>query len=468
MSSEKSCETPPQENETKDNNENIAENIEQIVAGGEETKKENGREKKSSLSSTDSEDEDEKLSMKDSIVKKLVVPEKEEDQAKEKSSNEAQEIPQKDEEKPKSDEKTEKQDEEKDVVVINDVEEKQTFKPKPPETPPTSPRRTRSKQNDDEPLTDEEVMQYRDQALRNVPIRGLSDMQYEQIMDELVNERNETVKTNNFEESDRFNAAYELVQRCMIERQKNEAVSESVKQYEEQLKAAKDLVKQFDEETEAQLKALKEAKANQMAAINENHENQLDKHTLEWTSDKKVRQYNRASHTLINLRKQFKLLVQQCRFKEAGEVQKIIATHEAHEKEEAHLQMQRDFDESLRKLQARQEKEKETYRSQAAVQIEQLKQKRARLRVAVINRLNKVEKIGETAKDPEKVWNSLQMQRKEEMATARSAGLSAQVTTKVNVQTADTKEDAMIELPPLVIKRPLRNQTPQKTNRSTN
>lgn len=300
-------------------------------------------------------------------------------------------------------------------------------------------------------------------------MKDLTDGQTDQLLRVLVEERNAKAAENNFKESQRYQKAVSSLTDQQMKRKKASAQKEVLDQIESELKGKRDELAAFDKETEDQIKKFKEDKDAQRRRLEETHQEQLDKHAAEWTADKKVRQYNRASHGLINLRKQFKLLVQQCRFADASDVKAIIDRTEAGEKAVAHAQMQHDFDESLRKLEAKQEGEREFLETNAVVQLAQLEQKRARLRVALVNKLRKVEAQAERAQDQDKVWNSLQMQRLEQVSNAqpRSANASATTTTKVTISTGSTREDATISLPPLNVKRAQRGQT-RKSQRGTN
>lgn len=317
-------------------------------------------------------------------------------------------------------------------------------------------------------LTDEQIENYRQMALQQQPIRNLTDDQYDELLAALVVERNEAVSEQKFAISDRINSAYDFVQKCKLDKQKHEAQSEALTQYKQQLKEVNAELAEYDKETEKQLSELLSNEEKARERLQKTHEAQLDAHVQDWTSEKKQRQYNRASHGLINLRKQFKRLVQQCRFKEAGDVQKIITRAESKEQYEAHLCMQRDYDNSLRMLQHRQRGELQFFEQQSLIRVAQLKQRRERRRVALVNKQKKVEQIGEFVSDSDRVWGKVQTQKKEEAILATSGPiLGRQLITArtTNVNAGDSKEDATICLPPLDTRKGLRSSAGPRSAR---
>ncbi|EAX87200.1 hypothetical protein TVAG_215510 [Trichomonas vaginalis G3] len=333
-----------------------------------------------------------------------------------------------------------------------------------PESPKSIQNNEPEQENDQQsvPLTDEELEHYRQMAFQQQPIRNLTDEQYNYIINSLIQERNEAAAEHKFTVSDRINSAQDFVQKCLLDKQKAEAQNEAINQYKQQLKEVNDEISQYDQETDRLIKELLESQQKARERLENTHNDQLDKHAEEWTSEKKQRQYNRASHGLINLRKQFKRLMQQNRFKEAGDVQSIITKAEEKEKYEAHLSMQRDYDNSLRMLQTRQKGEKQFFEQQSLIHLAQLKQKRERRRVALVNKQKKVEQIGLFANDAEKVWGKVQNQRKDENLSAsgpilsRNGSIISPRTATIKAQ--DSREDATIPLPPLDVRRSLRGQ----------
>lgn len=319
---------------------------------------------------------------------------------------------------------------------------------------PTSRRSNRSSRfrrtiDPEVPLNQDQLLKFRDHALKGEPIVGLSEMQYNQVMDYLIEERNECAAENQFKALFRLGKAYESVYNSMLERRKVAAQQEALDEHRTQLAHIKEEINKYDVETECLIKDLLEEKKQQRMRLMETHERQLDLHASEWSSARKVRQYNRASHNLIMWRKQFKLLVAQCRFSEADQVQHLINRAEKSEQADAHRLMQRDFENSLKKLEEKQKGERELYEQQASLQYQQLTRKRDRLRIALLNKLKKIEQNGEKIKDREKVWSS-------RLRTSENCARSANpnfLIGKINVDTSDTLEDATISLPPLCIKR---------------
>jgi hypothetical protein len=152
----------------------------------------------------------------------------------------------------------------------------------------------------------------------------------------------------------------------------------------------------------------------------------------------------------MQLKRQYRMYLKECKFQEADEVGAIIAKTERTEQEEAGRQMQRDFDEVLKKLRAKQASEVACAEDAEKLMIAQLRQKRNRGRMQLVNQRRRFEKWAEQIADPDRLWNMLLAQLREEIA--RGGTMEAPV--RIAQLTEDelpAKDEAVLALPPLRI-----------------
>jgi hypothetical protein len=113
------------------------------------------------------------------------------------------------------------------------------------------------------------------------------------------------------------------------------------------------------------------------------HRRERVEHSARWQSPQKVRMYNRPSHGVLQLRRKEELLTAQCRFAEADEVSKILKEEMAKQEEERARIRQKDYEESLAKLEARQLAEIQWFDENAEIERERMRQKAARAKELV-------------------------------------------------------------------------------------
>ena len=314
---------------------------------------------------------------------------------------------------------------------------------------PTSPRRKQNTQN--QQSNGYSLEELREIALRCEQLPNISDDQYNALLESLVKEREQYAKAQNFEESIYFTDAINFMVNTKTTHQRKEAFREAENKYKEQIKSIENEIQEFDLETRKQIRQQAEEQEMTYQRLIKQHEQEENEHLARWSSDAKVRQYNRASAQLSNLRKQARLLVQQCRFKEAEVVTAEIRELERKEVQNAHEAMQRDYEVSADAMAKRHQIEIENCEQKFSVNQRNLTMRRKRLRAALENKLEKVKHQMERECTEDKVWNSLQMKLKEEISKGNAdPGI---ITTKVDIPTASVKDDSTITLPPLTIRR---------------
>ena len=329
-----------------------------------------------------------------------------------------------------------------------DEETSQPIEPQRIQTP-SSPRRRQNIQKNKH--NEYSLQELREIALRCEQLPSISEEQYNSVLDQLVKERQQFAKEQNFEESIKFTNAINYMVNTKTTHQRREALRDVENKYRDQIRSIEDEIHDFDTETRKLIRQQAEEQEMTYQRLLKQHRQEEDDHLARWSSDAKVRQYNRASAQLSQLRKQARLLIQQCRFPEAEAVTAQIKELEKKEVHNAHEAMQRDYEASADQMAKRHALELENCEQKFSVNQRNLTMKRKRLRAALENKLEKVKHSMERECDEEKVWNSLQMKKKEEIS--RGIGDPGIITTKVDIPTASVKDDSTIALPPLTIRR---------------
>lgn len=299
----------------------------------------------------------------------------------------------------------------------------------------------------------------KDKAMRLEPILDLTETEYEKLLGELVEERRKLATSYRFKESAHVTEAIRHVESCQIQQQKYELQVEAVQEFDEQVADFKSRLADFDKETERLEVELRGRLAEQRKRILLIHQKELDKHIKKWSSESMKRQYNHASFKLRGLQKQFRLLMLECRFIEAEDIKATIDRMQQREQQDAIKQMQLDFEESTNKLKAKLDVEMTSYEQRGEVQIRQLQQKREWLRLSFLNKERKFEQKAAQISDQEKLWNSHQLQRKDELAKGKKLS-TPNTANRLNDEDVVDRETPTIQLPPLKI-----TENFSKTNR---
>lgn len=288
----------------------------------------------------------------------------------------------------------------------------------------------------------------KERAMNMEPLFGLENDEYNRILEELVDDRRRTAASHNFSESARINDAIKHVEECQIRQKKYEMQVAACQEYEEQVEQFEASVREFDEDTkrmEEELRAKLEEQKQKVIAVHQHQTKLLEER---WNSQAMQRRYNHASFTLRTNKKQFRLLMLECRFKEAETLKAVIDKMERSEQADAVKQMQSDFDDAEKALRAKQLNELQNIDQRAELQIKQLRQRRGWLRQAFLNKKKKFEQRAEQIADPDKLWNLAQLQRKEEIAAGGIAS-APNTAARLNEKDIRDREEATLRLPPL-------------------
>jgi hypothetical protein len=144
------------------------------------------------------------------------------------------------------------------------------------------------------------------------------------------------------------------------------------------------------------------------------------------------------------------MLLQQCKFQDAEQVQKIVDRLDGIEREQARKQMVHAYADNVRKLGEKHDGEIDYLETRYKVQQFELTRKRKAERALILYKQKRNDKIGEVAKDKEKIW----VERS--LLSPRTSGRGGNSRMKSAPQIPIEKTATTIQLPPLELMRPSR------------
>jgi hypothetical protein len=291
----------------------------------------------------------------------------------------------------------------------------------------------------------------RQKALKLDPLAGATERQLENLLYLVASERKSVAVGHRYREGEKYNTVVSHVDHVIAQTRKRNRQQEEqsvVKAAAAECRAELDA---YDRETKALDRELKERQKQQRDALAAAHQRELDEFEEHWQAPAKFRLYNRATNALTVLRRQRAFLLVQCRFKEAEEAARLIAEETRAEEADSHAAMQRDYDEALKKVVAKQGEEMETFEARAAVQIQKFHQDRATERRVYENRGRKISAREEIAKDKDALWNHQKTHRAR--AIAEDAGKLPVRSAKLSRGDIADRDVAVLNLPPLASRR---------------
>jgi hypothetical protein len=230
----------------------------------------------------------------------------------------------------------------------------------------------------DSHLVSSEVSKYVEIALKHDSLRGAPSSILDTVILELRSRILELTRIRHFRECDRYRVAIEYVSSCQQAQAKAEAQREAIETRKLQMCELVRVKSTRNREGRQMLKELEADQAEQRKQLVEAHDRQRAEHEARWRSPRKARLYNRPSFDVLQLRNKETLLVTQGRFVEAEEVAKIARSEiERQEAEKARMR-QIDYDESLTKLEAKLDTERQWFDQKAAIERERMRQKWAK------------------------------------------------------------------------------------------
>ena len=292
-------------------------------------------------------------------------------------------------------------------------------------------------------------------AIKGESLAGLDQPVYEELIFNLGQDRKEKAMEHKYKEGQRINEAIKNVDEYLTKLKKKQAQKEALEEFNQQKRAFEEERDKFDEETKRLMQELRETLDRQRKELIQEHEQQLKEHDERWSAPAKLRQYNRASNVLTELRRKHAFLLVQSRFEEAEAVNAIIQERTRAEEAGNHAAHQNAYEESLMYLTDKQRSELEFFDVSAATQMTKLEQKRARLRWAWENKGKKLDARGEIVNDADRLWNLKQMERLENLSTtmtSRSATTNVLPSSKMTRKDLRDSDVVILTLPPLDLK----------------
>jgi hypothetical protein len=270
-----------------------------------------------------------------------------------------------------------------------------------------------------------------------LPIVGRDLSDYDALLQDFYEERIAHIQTHGFQDGEGLNEAILHVQCTKEEQVKLNFQNEALRDYEHQLSMLERDLAEFDTAATRKLLQLDERLASERDKLLADQTRELERNDSIWQSAAKARQYNRASVQLVVQRRQLASLLQQCRFAEAEQVQRIIKRTDATERENIGKLMQHDYNDAVAKLMAKHENELDFFNTTGAAQRAQLMQQIEAERIALVKRRKKIEKRGEDASNKDKVWA---------LAHVRHA---AAISREVVMSRGSAKKTVMVAPPPI-------------------
>lgn len=287
----------------------------------------------------------------------------------------------------------------------------------------------------------------KDRALAGDPLDGVSEDDLRTMIYDLSEDRRRLANSHQFKKAGQVNEAMKRAEKAVLQIQKDTLQRAAMEEFEQQDEEFRSKFADFDAETETLTRELKEQLNAKRQSLHNQHAQELEDFEERWTSPPKERLYNRASYTLTSMRRQLKVMLQQCQFDDAEEVQEQIRRRKASEESENSFIMRHDFNEALRKLEAKQAEEKRLFEESAALKLKTLSDRRQRLRVRFVNREKYMERREKMIQDCDKLWTHAQLHRDSISPTLRSIPPSLKVTKK----DLDEVEVINLELPRLFL-----------------
>ena len=308
-----------------------------------------------------------------------------------------------------------------------------------------------------------ELENLKKQAIEQEPLEVDDNAILEDLLLLLSEERRQLAAQHDFKESQRRNEAIGYVMECQSWLQKIEAQKASMEDVQQRQEELEKQLEDFDiESREIRHKTKKKLRRKRNKLIKK-HNVQIEELEEQWSSEEKTRLYNKSSNTLICLRRQLALLLQQCRFEDAADVQKQIDDRQRYEEDQNHNQMQQDFNEVYNKLKSRQADDLTYFDQNAEMELKKLYKRREKLRQALVNREKKIQDKSDTAQDADKLWNSMKTNRTRDIGNPDKFK-STQMMPTLKVSKNDLKDEKMVQslsLPPLNM--PKTDQQKKKT-----
>ncbi|EAX93335.1 hypothetical protein TVAG_181280 [Trichomonas vaginalis G3] len=220
------------------------------------------------------------------------------------------------------------------------------------------------------------INELKEQSMKRKISSKVTQEEYDTLLNKLEEERNSFSDERKFDESMKIQRAINYVENKRRNEIHQEIEHEKKKRREESIKNIKEEITLFDKKTKEMLKELEHKHKEQEEILLKTHEEEFKDLETEWSSEHKVRMYNRPSARLLSLMKQLEYLVIHNQFDSASSLQKTIDIIRCEEERNAGEIMQRAFDNAVHKKEERNRIEIENLHNKQRLEISQLKSQR--------------------------------------------------------------------------------------------
>ena len=254
---------------------------------------------------------------------------------------------------------------------------------------------------------DEDDDQLIERILNGDDISDIDTETYTRLIEKIKLERDQLISANKVKESEEANTKYLRIQQIRLEQMKNnfrdhqiEKVTSRLEKANEDYSKLKKMIKVLDNE-------MIEDMNNQIQTLKNRQKEEVAKLQEEWKSESKIRQFNRTSGRLRNLRTQQQILLNTHKYEEMRLVKREADNLEKKETKDRQFGLLSGFKEALEKLQQKHNVELENLQIAQQTRWESYQDARKFDLNVMKRRISKLKSALKDAQNSEKVWNTL-------------------------------------------------------------
>lgn len=221
--------------------------------------------------------------------------------------------------------------------------------------------------------------------------------------------------------------------------------NEEVEEVNQKIEKSKRQLSRLNKKAEDQINQLNYDLDELVENLRKRQEAEIERHDQIWTSESKVRDFNRTSGKVRALRYQQQKMLNSKRYAEAEQVRRIADRTVAMEAQMAYKQMQNEYQESLDLLLKKHQEEMDNLLIANAAKKRDLQHKIDKRKAPIILRISQLENEEKLARDEDRVWNH--RYKLDSASISKRMGLTADA----NVQSARLRipKYNKMKLPPL-------------------
>ena len=315
------------------------------------------------------------------------------------------------------------------------------------------------------PEVTREALEIKAKAIRLEHIPQVSDDIFTQAIYSLSEDRKAKIQQHKFVEGAKINRAIDHLKEYQVKYQKKVVTEQAQNSYKEMKATVEKELEDFDKETKKLTKEFEAKLKKQRSELLDKHEVELDEHEKQWKSEQTLKQFNHASAKLTTLRLQMTSLLLQCRFEEAGVLEKEANEQKAREEAQNYETYQQRFNESQKKLMDKQAEEVAAFDNSFDTKVQRFLNERARARRPLENKEKRVELAKAAVSDKERVWNKEKIRRSTENCGVSARSMTLAPSNRVTRQDILQNDYTLLSLPPL---KSTRRKTRRQSKNSEN